>query len=33
MNKEKNEQYFPAGQFQECLRTERIAGRFCGKKK
>ena len=25
MNKEKNEQYFPAGQFQECLRTERIA--------
>ena len=25
MNKEKDEQYFPAGQFQECLRTERIA--------
>ena len=25
MNKEKDGQYFPAGQFQECLRTERIA--------
>ena len=25
MSKEKDEEYFPAGQFQECLRTERIA--------
>lgn len=32
MKKEKNEQYFSAGQFQECLRTERIARQVLWKK-